>query len=62
VIALFAGQAAVIPNTEFLYVSLVPGQYPPTNPYLNKILGGKEVKQDIPDLISQIKSIIKKTF
>jgi hypothetical protein len=52
VIALFAGQAAVIPNTQFLYGWLVPGQYPPTNPYLNKILRGKEVNQDIPDLIS----------
>jgi hypothetical protein len=62
VIALFAGPAAVIPNIQFLYVVLVPGQYPPTNPYLNKILEGKKVKQDIPDLISQIKSIIKKIF
>ena len=61
-IALFAGPTVAIPNIQFLYVVLVPGQYPPINPYLNKILEGKKVKQGIPDLISQIKSIIKKIF
>ena len=29
-----------------------------TNPYLNKILGEKEVNQNLPDLISQINSIV----